>query len=497
MKIKIIALAVSAMTMSGAWAHGFLMDPPSRAYQCNLGKNLDCGSVTYEPQSVEQKSGFPDTALPRDGELASAGLASFSQLNRQSADAWAKTNIKAGKQKFVWRYTQPHKTANWRYYITKQDWNPNAPLTRDSFEKTPFCVIDGKGSMPAVIGSGSPVNGMPHECNVPARTGYQVIYSVWEIADTVNSFYSTTDVMFDGENSGQTEVSDSWANMLDGQIYGKDLRAGDKVKVRFFSPNAETLSFATTLTITDELTDKNRWAKALAAAVNEKAKVWGLRAGVKDAQGNVEPVFGANRIYIASDSPAPTRELKTIAISYEEAASNVKEQIAVSNLTSTEVKNGVSTLSFDLWTSGKVSVEAKVYDPIGTVKGYTKLAVNNADQRVSFDLEGVSAKVPYMLSIIATNDKGEPIQPEPQLVKLHAAADTVEKPATGALKYDETFPNNKSSYKAGTLVLQPKNGKVYECKPFPYSGYCSQWSASATQFEPGVGSSWNQAWIEK
>lgn len=489
MKIKLVALAVSAITMSGAWAHGYLMDPPSRAYQCKLGNNHDCGNVTWEPQSVEQKSGFPASALPRDGELASAGIPGFSQLNRQSADAWVKTAIKAGKQKFTWHHTAPHKTTNWRYFITKQDWNPNAPLTRDAFEKTPFCVIDGNGQAPAVE--------TPHECNVPARTGYQAIYSVWEIADTANSFYQVADVVFDGENAAQTDPSDIWTSMLGGQIYGKDLRPGDKVKLRFFLPNAEHLGFATTLTITDQLTDKNRWAKALAAVVNEKGKEWGLRAGVKDAQGKVNPVFGANNIYIASDSADPIRKLKTIAISYEEMASSASEQLEISNLSTSEVKNGVSTLSFNLWTTGKLSVEAKVYDRIGTVKGYSKMMLSNADQRVSFDLEGVSADEPYMLSIIATNDKGEPIQPEPQTISLKAAPDAADKPAMGSAKYDETFPKNKSSYKAGTLVLQPKNGKVYQCKPFPYSGYCTQWSVNATQFEPGVGSNWQDAWIEK
>jgi predicted carbohydrate-binding protein with CBM5 and CBM33 domain len=33
-------------------------------------------------------------------------------------------------------------------------------------------------------------------CNVPQRTGYQVIYAVWEIADTSNSFYQAIDVDF-------------------------------------------------------------------------------------------------------------------------------------------------------------------------------------------------------------------------------------------------------------------------------------------------------------
>ena len=46
-------------------------------------------------------------------------------------------------------------------------------------------------------------------------------------------------------------------------------------------------------------------------------------------------------------------------------------------------------------------------------------------------------------------------------------------PASGG-DYQFTFPDGLKSYTAGTRVLQPKNGKVYQCKPFPYSGWCSQ-----------------------
>lgn len=486
MKVKLLALAVSAMTMSGAWAHGYLIDPPSRAHQCQKGKNQSCGDKSnYEPQSLEQVSGYFDNPSTQTGKIASAGLPGYYQLDRQSVDTWYKTPIKAGKQILAWFHTAPHSTTNWRYYITKQDWNPNAPLSRDAFEKTPFCEVNGFGEKPG--------ERVEHECDVPARTGYQLIYSVWQIADTVNSFYHVADVNFDGENTGQTDPADGWANILDGQIYGKDLRPGDKVKVRFFWDNAEVNTLSTTLTITDELTDKNRWSKALAAAVNQRADAeeWGLRAGIKDAQGKVEPVFGANKIYISSDAniPDPVKRLKSIALSYEEVVTDTNERVEISSLTSSEVQNGVSTLSFNLWTAGKMSLEAKVYDSIGTVKGYTKMAVNNTDERVSLELEGVSAGETYTLSVIATTDEGKVIQPDPQQFTLKAAA--------GAVKYDEIFPNNLSSYKAGTLVLQPANGKVYECKPFPYSGYCTQWASVATQFEPGVGSAWQTAWTEK
>ncbi|MGV2805610.1 chitin-binding protein, partial [Clostridium perfringens] len=41
-------------------------------------------------------------------------------------------------------------------------------------------------------------------CNVPSRTGYQVILAVWEIADTGNAFYNVIDVNFTGGGNPDT-----------------------------------------------------------------------------------------------------------------------------------------------------------------------------------------------------------------------------------------------------------------------------------------------------
>lgn len=60
--------------------------------------------------------------------------------------------------------------------------------------------------------------------------------------------------------------------------------------------------------------------------------------------------------------------------------------------------------------------------------------------------------------------------------------------------YDHIFPAGLKGYQAGTTVLQPATGKVYQCKPWPYSGYCSQWTSASNHFEPGIGSAWQQAW---
>lgn len=61
--------------------------------------------------------------------------------------------------------------------------------------------------------------------------------------------------------------------------------------------------------------------------------------------------------------------------------------------------------------------------------------------------------------------------------------------------YDYVFPEGIHNYIAGTKVLQPKDNNIYECKPFPYSGFCIQWSPTANQYEPGVGFAWQEAWL--
>lgn len=126
--------------------------------------------------------------------------------------------------------------------------------------------------------------------------------------------------------------------------------------------------------------------------------------------------------------------LKSVAISYEEQKAEVNEAITVSGLQSSKIEQGNATVTFHVNTHGNVDFEAHVMN--------------------------------------------------------HHGADS-----TGP--HDYIFPDNIASDKTGTVVLQPKDGKTYQCKPFPYSGYCVQWSQYATQFEPGVGSAWKEAWVLK
>lgn len=193
---KIIALIAVASTLfistasfsdSHSARHGYIDNPPSRAFLCSsMGGDLNkmCGSVQYEPQSVEGTKGFPEGG-PKDGEIASGGNVNFQKLNEQSERRWHQVNMHSGKNTLIWSLTAPHKTTSWQFFITKQGWEPNEPLTRNDFDLKPFCEQQDNGRIPA--------KRVEIECNIPDRTGYQIILGVWTIADTANAFYQVID----------------------------------------------------------------------------------------------------------------------------------------------------------------------------------------------------------------------------------------------------------------------------------------------------------------
>ncbi|OAB44421.1 lytic polysaccharide monooxygenase [Paenibacillus glacialis] len=194
--ILLIVTGIILLLPSTAFGHGYVEGPASRAALCKSGQNKDCGPIIYEPQSLEAPKGFPEKG-PADGKIASANGA-FAKLDEQSATRWSKVNISSGQNTFTWKLTAAHATASWKYYITKPNWNPNAPLTRDSFDLSPFCSVNYNGVQPPFSYSDT--------CHVPARSGYHVILAVWEVADTTNAFYNVIDVNFSGSNPVDTQA---------------------------------------------------------------------------------------------------------------------------------------------------------------------------------------------------------------------------------------------------------------------------------------------------
>ncbi|MGL6411363.1 N-acetylglucosamine-binding protein GbpA [Aeromonas veronii] len=462
-----IAAMLALLASGSALAHGYISQPESRNYLCKTGGNSQCGGVQWEPQSVEGPSGFPQTG-PQDGQIASAGSPRWSELNIQTSDRWTKREVQPGPFAISWTFTANHVTRNWRYYLTKQDWNPNQPLTRASFDLTPFCVIDGNMVQPP--------KEMTHNCVLPERTGYQVILGVWEVGDTSNSFYNIIDAKFKDGSQPPLEWSQA------GTIYPSiDLAVGDKAMTRVFDANGERPDLQTVLTITTaEQGQKNSWAHALASKINAEQSL--IRAGQQGADGQFNPIYGMNPVYLHRDS-----KLDRVEIDLQQLQPPVVDSISVSGLASDYVlDNGKATLDFTVTAQGDLAVTNTLYDHGGVAKGESSADIKDSSHTFTMALEGLKAGHHQLVIKATPKAGGETIQQTMDLMFKELSSG----------EYDFVFPNSLKSYAAGTKVQQPKNGKVYQCKPFPYSGYCQQWTTTATQYEPGIGSHWQMAWDE-
>eukprot|EP01064_Diplonema_japonicum_P004556 TRINITY_DN12_c0_g1_i3.p1 TRINITY_DN12_c0_g1~~TRINITY_DN12_c0_g1_i3.p1 ORF type:complete len:352 (+),score=84.41 TRINITY_DN12_c0_g1_i3:64-1119(+) len=195
--LKRLALPM-LLAASGVDSHGYVKVPASRNYMCRTGgENQNCGAVQYEPQSVEGPDRYPISGPP-DGTLAAAGSDRWTPLNEQSSTRWAKTAASAGKTDFTWWFQANHATLDWRYYITRDGWDQNAPLARSSFEGTPFCSVMGNMKNPDILTT--------HSCTLPSKAGYHVVLAVWDVGDTANTFYNAIDLDFRGGGGGGNPV---------------------------------------------------------------------------------------------------------------------------------------------------------------------------------------------------------------------------------------------------------------------------------------------------
>lgn len=472
---------ISGVLMSQqAVAHGYTSEPPSRAYACRLGLNKDCGAAQYEPQSVgEAPKGFPALG-PADGKIASGGISAFSAMDVQSADRWYKTEIKTRAIEFDWFYTAAHKTTKWEYFITKNDWNPNESLKRSSFDLTPICSFEGHGAAPIASGQagGSGPAVEKHACQLPAdKQGHHVILSLWTVGDTANAFHTVSDVNITADG-GPVAPADGWSSV--GNITASQtLKVGDKVTARAFVGGTESAQYSVSISVdSEEETLAQNWAFKLAQKVNATQTL--IRAGDRDSEGKINPVKGSNKLYAMAESGVTSYQMHVEQVSDPDAFMHVHSMEPTFAL-----EEGRAKVDFNLMTNRQLNVVATVYDAANKQVGSVKQVVNAGTVSVNVDVNSTPGT--HTLKLIATSEDGRL-----NLQDLKSFELTGE--ATSGGDHDFVYPQGIANYKAGTLVLQPEDGKVYECKPFPYSGWCT---IKSHHYVPGVGSNWSDAWIAK
>ncbi|MGC5412215.1 lytic polysaccharide monooxygenase, partial [Streptomyces sp. DT225] len=127
---------------------------------------------------------------PADGHICSGGIGRFSELDDPRGGNWPATKVTAGQNyTFNWRIEARHATTDFRYYITKDGYDPARPLTRADLETQPFMTVPYGGKQPPAT--------LTQQGTIPTqKSGKHIILSVWNVADTANEFYACSDFQF-------------------------------------------------------------------------------------------------------------------------------------------------------------------------------------------------------------------------------------------------------------------------------------------------------------
>ena len=284
-----------------AFGHGSMETPVSRIYNCFLEnpetpKSDACKAAVleggtqalYDWNGVNQGSAndMHRDIIP-DGKLCSGGKELFKGMDLARAD-WPSTMIapdENGRFEFVFIASAPHSTDYFRFYVTKDGYNPLEPLKWSDLEEPPFCTINE-----VTLDNGR----YKMDCALPqGKTGKHVIYTIWQRDDSEEAFYTCTDVEF----MGGTPVV--WRSL--GQVRAQqDLKVGDSVTLRLFDAQGSDTE-THTIELQDGQVQADQWPFYLAEHVNVQSAL--VKIGVLDQDGNITPVFSSqdNNVYVSSE----------------------------------------------------------------------------------------------------------------------------------------------------------------------------------------------------
>ncbi len=223
-------------------------------------------------------------AVVPDGELCSGGNSKYRGLDLNRSD-WPTSPIRAdsrGRYTFEFKAPAPHATREWKFYVTRDGWQPGSPLRWADLQE--FCTL---GNVP--------VSGDVYklDCPLPKRSGQHIIYNTWQRSDSGEAFYTCADVRFEG--GGGVEPPPQWQDA--GPVTARGaLEEGTTLTLRVFNAQGNDLE-RPEITLAAGQTAANQWPLALARKVNasaQQARVGVMRNGV------ITPVASAteNRVYL-------------------------------------------------------------------------------------------------------------------------------------------------------------------------------------------------------
>jgi len=213
----LLAVAAILAAPPRAAAHGSTIVPGARTYLCYLDGLTDTGQIIpdnpacadavdqggtqplYDWFGVLRSDGAGRTVgfIP-DGEICAGGTTKYAAYNMARTD-WPTTHLTSGAT-IQWRHSNwAAHPGSFNMYITKNGWDPAAPLAWDDLEAF-WSVTD-----PPQSGGPGGMNYYYWDAALPAgKTGRHIIFIHWIRSDSTENFYSCSDVVFDGGNGEVT-----------------------------------------------------------------------------------------------------------------------------------------------------------------------------------------------------------------------------------------------------------------------------------------------------
>ncbi|MEV7193196.1 lytic polysaccharide monooxygenase [Streptomyces sp. NPDC093510] len=203
--VGVAPLALTALSVAPAAAHGSMTDPVSRVSACfqegpESPKSAACKAAVaasgaqafydWNGVNIANAAGKSKEIIP-DGKLCSAGNDKYKGLDLPRAD-WPSSKLSAGNHTFRYKGTAPHK-GSFELFVTKESYDPSKPLKWSDLEEKPFVkVTDPKMENGDYVFDGK----------IPAREGRHLIYSIWQRSDSPEAFYTCSDVVFGKDTGG-------------------------------------------------------------------------------------------------------------------------------------------------------------------------------------------------------------------------------------------------------------------------------------------------------
>ncbi|WP_294738131.1 lytic polysaccharide monooxygenase [uncultured Pseudomonas sp.] len=491
------ALAAACFTPALGWAHGAVDIPESRQVHCYTIPDLwqtpssinDAGcraailkSGVYPMQQWHEVTKLvtaPDynddakirAAIP-DGQLCGAADPRKDGLNLPSPD-WYKTTVtpKDGTVDVRINATAPHVPSFVKIYLSKAGFNPaTTPLKWSDLEliheeTNTVARRDWGNKPPKPWGSGF----FLYKVGIPSgRSGSAILFTRWQRIDPAGEgFYSCSDIVINS-----TGALFPWFDK--GSYLPTDITpvAGDTIRFRVLghTPDArEVIDERLPITATNQ--PPTVWGKQLADKLLEYGAI--IRLGNRVDNAIVfDPVIANNQIFLAN-------ELDTPALSITSGGGPVTPPPVDPRPPQAIIQGPATVISGESFTlSGKASTGYNGSLAFHwTVPWSTGDVITDTTQQVA---PTVTAPTQYSIQLRVFDAQNQ---------ASGIAQTSISVTPKTISEYPPYVPGG--SYTAGQVVTN--NGKNYRCKPFPYSGWCSQ---APAYYAPGTGSHWGDAWDE-